>query len=106
MTYTHETTIFLADDEQDEEIVVEVEYAVDGVYEAASFDSPGWEPALEVVTITVICDEADGGFDEGHILAIDEVVLNEAEILREVMSAAADAEAEARADAWEDDRRW
>ena len=104
-TNTHETTIFLIEDEDQEEILVEVEYAIGGAYEAPSLYSPGDEPTLEVVTITVISDEADGGFDEGYILDEDEVILDEDAILQEIMDYAADDAAEAAADAYES-RYW
>jgi hypothetical protein len=65
MSSNEEITITLGDDE----LTVEVAFDVYGTHMAATRVDPEEWPVLEIESITVVCDEAEGGFDEGLVLA-------------------------------------
>jgi hypothetical protein len=73
------TEIEITYGEYEETIYVEVTYTVEGEDTPATWGYHGGEPAdyaqAEVSKIVVLNDEAEGGFEEGHELELEEAGL-------------------------------
>ena len=64
---------YLTSDEDANPVTVEVAYNIAGECRCATLEEPGTDFEMEIESITVVVDSADGGMESGWELDADEV---------------------------------